>query len=208
MIAISTACKEALIGIDIGGEKKFKSLDSSCKHSENVLFMIDKLLDEMGKSVAENDNYAVVVGPGSFTGLRIGISLIKGLCASEEKNNVAIITTFDLMAYSYIKNFQPQTDFTCIINGLGGYYFVCKYSCNGEKLTAEKMIDESEVSLQENLVGLKEDDIFEKNVSPSAEELLQLALEKTEKCEMVSAQKLSPLYLRKSQAESGLENKK
>ena len=208
MIAISTAYKEALIGIEIDNKSTYKSLDSSCKHSENMLYSIDQMLDEINKTIKDNDCFAVVIGPGSFTGLRIGISIIKGLCSGEENKTVIPLTTFDLMAYSYIKNFTPKKDFTCIINGLGGYYFVCKYSHDGKKLSEEQMIEGDQLSSFENLIGLKEEGLCEIKVAPTADELLELAKNKLKKCELISAKILTPMYLRKSQAESEKENKK
>ncbi len=48
-------------------------------HSETLLSQVDTLLDEAGWQLAELDLLAAVTGPGSFTGLRIGIAVIKGL---------------------------------------------------------------------------------------------------------------------------------
>ncbi|MCK5826577.1 MAG: tRNA (adenosine(37)-N6)-threonylcarbamoyltransferase complex dimerization subunit type 1 TsaB [Desulfuromusa sp.] len=48
-------------------------------HSEKLLKQIDSLLDESGWQLADLDLLAVVTGPGSFTGLRIGIATIKGI---------------------------------------------------------------------------------------------------------------------------------
>lgn len=208
MIAISSACKEALIGLEINGKRAFRSLDSNCKHSENMLFTIDQMLDEIGEDIKKNDSYAVIIGPGSFTGLRIGVALIKGLCAGESGETIVPLTTFDLMAYSYIKNFAPQENFTCIINGLSGYYFVCEYSAKGIKLSEEKMITKEQLALLEFCkVGLEEDKIGDIQLSPTAEELLDLAQINLAKSNTTTAQKLEPMYLRKSQAESGLEGK-
>ena len=207
MIAISTACKEALISIDVGGKQNFKSLDSNCKHSENMLFTIDKMLDEMGASIQENDTFAVVVGPGSFTGLRIGISLLKGLCAGNVEKNIVPITTFDLMAYSYIKNNAPEENFTCILNGLSGYYFICEYSKDGQKLSQEMMITKDKLNHLYTLVGLKEENLGSVQLAISAEELLQLANKLMLEQKLCSADELCPMYLRKSQAEAELERK-
>ncbi len=48
-------------------------------HSEKLLKQIDHLLEETGWRLADLDLLAVVTGPGSFTGLRIGIATIKGI---------------------------------------------------------------------------------------------------------------------------------
>ena len=209
MIAISTAYKEALIGIEIDEKVNFRKLDSNCKHSENILYSVDQMLNEIDKTINENDYYSVIVGPGSFTGLRIGIALIKGLMAGDKARKLIPLTTFDLLAYSYIKNFTPTDDFVCIINGLSGYYFICKYSCKGEKLSQEKMIDQTQFSqIFEKTVGLAEEGIAQENISPSPQELLELAKEKNNENNLISAYDVMPIYLRKSQAESNLEGNK
>lgn len=209
MIAFSTAYKEALIAIEIEGRCAFKSLDSNCKHSENMLFSVDQMLDEIEKSIKDNDYYSVVIGPGSFTGLRIGISLIKGLLAGDETQKVIPLTTFDLMAYSYIKNYHPKDNFVCIINGLSGYYFICEYSYNGKKQSNDQMITKEELlSLSTTTVGLSEESCGQIKVTPSAKELLEISKEKLSNGKVIEAGKLVPMYLRKSQAEAGLDEKK
>lgn len=210
MIAISTAYKEALIGIDIDGKHSFKSMDANCKHSENLLLNIDKMLDEINVSIKDNDTYSVVVGPGSFTGIRIGVSLVKGLIAgSQTKQKIIRLTTFDLMAYSYINQCKPNVEFYCVINALSGLYYVCKFDKNGIKLEEEKVVDTKAFeNIKETKVGLLEENIAEILVRPTAEELLQLSEIKAEHGEFIFDNELLPLYLRKSQAECSIEDKK
>lgn len=208
MIAISTAYKKALVAVEIEGKKAFRELDANCKHSENLLPAIDSALQEVEKTLAQNDKFAVVIGPGSFTGLRISAALVKGFLAGEEKKNVLPLTTFELMAYSYIKNFAPKEDFVCIINGLSGYYFVCKFDCKGNKLSAEEMITKEALEkFQNTKVCLAEEKLTTVMVDPTAEELLALINEEFFGKEYISAGEIMPLYLRKSQAEDALEEK-
>ena len=56
--------------------------DSGVSHSNTLLHDIDKLLNEAQVDLTEIDLFAVATGPGSFTGLRIGIATIKGLAAT------------------------------------------------------------------------------------------------------------------------------
>ena len=53
--------------------------DEGMTHSQTLLPLIDRTLKETGMTVAEMDAFAVTNGPGSFTGLRIGCALAKGL---------------------------------------------------------------------------------------------------------------------------------
>jgi len=59
--------------------------DSGVSHSNTLLNDIDRLLSEAQVDLSEIDLFAVASGPGSFTGLRIGIATIKGLAATLER---------------------------------------------------------------------------------------------------------------------------
>lgn len=208
MIAISSAYKRALIGVKIDGKEFERELDANVKHSENIMPALADLLDENGLSLNQNDTLAVVVGPGSFTGIRIGISLVKGLKVGQENQKLIAITTFDLMAYSYIKNNIVKEDFTCVINALSDLFFVCTYDKNGKKLSIEKMIDKQEFeNLQGIKVGLEEENITKITINPTAKELLSLAENKGKEGQFIEENKLLPLYLRQSQAEANLDEK-
>jgi tRNA threonylcarbamoyladenosine biosynthesis protein TsaB len=66
-------------------------------HSERLLSAIDDVLEMSGVTLAELDGFAVSLGPGSFTGLRIGLSTVKGLAMATEKP-LAGIPTLDVLA--------------------------------------------------------------------------------------------------------------
>ena len=59
-------------------------------HSVNLLPMIDTACQSAGLTVAELDRIAVVSGPGSFTGVRIGVSTVKGLAHAHNTPCVAV----------------------------------------------------------------------------------------------------------------------
>ncbi|HKY41958.1 MAG TPA: tRNA (adenosine(37)-N6)-threonylcarbamoyltransferase complex dimerization subunit type 1 TsaB, partial [Pyrinomonadaceae bacterium] len=59
--------------------------NSGISHSNTLLSDIDKLLHEAQVELSEVDLFAVATGPGSFTGLRIGIATVKGLAATLDR---------------------------------------------------------------------------------------------------------------------------
>lgn len=66
------------------------SLSNNSNHSEYIMSTIDFLLKACKLNIADVDRVAVGIGPGSFTGVRIGVGLAKGLAYSSEKEIVGI----------------------------------------------------------------------------------------------------------------------
>jgi len=69
-------------------------------HARRLMPAIDSTLHMAGIGLSELDGFAVTIGPGSFTALRIGISTIKGLWFVTRKP-VAAISTLDALAYQF-----------------------------------------------------------------------------------------------------------
>ena len=76
--------------------------DSGLTHSKTLLIMVDKVLKDADLSINDIDFFAVNNGPGSFTGIRIGVSLIKGLAFSNNKL-CAGVSTLESIAYNFLK---------------------------------------------------------------------------------------------------------
>ena len=72
-------------------------LNIALTHSERLMAVVDRLLQDCGWDVAELDGLAVSIGPGSFTGLRVGIATAQGL-ALALRVPVAPVPTLDAMA--------------------------------------------------------------------------------------------------------------
>jgi len=68
-------------------------------HSKTLLPMADELLKAQGLVMADIDVFAVAHGPGSFTGVRIGVACVKGLCWATDKPAVGV-STLEAMAYN------------------------------------------------------------------------------------------------------------
>lgn len=66
-------------------------------HSETLLPAIEKILSVAGTEIAEVDLFALTVGPGSFTGLRVGASTVKGLALVADKPVVGV-SSLDALA--------------------------------------------------------------------------------------------------------------
>jgi tRNA threonylcarbamoyladenosine biosynthesis protein TsaB len=72
-------------------------LNIPATHSERLLGAVELILKEARFAVEDLDGWAISLGPGSFTGLRIGVSTVKGLALATRKP-VAGISTLDVLA--------------------------------------------------------------------------------------------------------------
>jgi len=64
--------------------------DADLKHSRTILPLCLRLLEDRGIDIGRIDVFAATVGPGSFTGIRIGVSAVKGLAWAAQKPCVAV----------------------------------------------------------------------------------------------------------------------
>jgi tRNA threonylcarbamoyladenosine biosynthesis protein TsaB len=76
-----------------------ESLDGQ-NHAEKITIFIDEVMKEANVSYRDLDAVATSMGPGSYTGLRIGVSTAKGLCYAMEKPLIAV-DTLAAMAYGF-----------------------------------------------------------------------------------------------------------
>ena len=85
-----------------------ESLDGQ-NHAEKITVFIDEVMKEAGVAYKDLDAVATSMGPGSYTGLRIGVSAAKGLCYAMEKPLIAI-DTLAAMANGFVSNQQPTAN--------------------------------------------------------------------------------------------------
>jgi tRNA threonylcarbamoyladenosine biosynthesis protein TsaB len=81
ILCLETATTMCSVGVAINGEKRsLFEINEGYSHAEKIEELVDLALAEAQISLHQLDAVAVGKGPGSYTGLRIGVSLAKGLC--------------------------------------------------------------------------------------------------------------------------------
>ncbi len=91
-------------------------INTGLTHSETLLTLIDSALNMADMSIDDVDSFAVSSGPGSFTGIRIGVSAVKGLCFAKNKPCFAVSTLEALANCADIDGFVicPVMDARCM----------------------------------------------------------------------------------------------
>lgn len=106
------------------------TLNEKREHSVILMTIINQLLNVNDLTVNDIDGYVVSKGPGSFTGLRIGMATIKGMSFGSGKPYVSV-SSLDALALS-VSNFDG---FICpIMDALRNSVYTCLYKCCNGKL--------------------------------------------------------------------------
>ncbi len=123
VLALDTAtegCSAALC-TDEGMFGQFKEVGRG--HAEEILRMVDAILVEAGVVLGSLDGLAVSVGPGSFTGVRISVSVAQGL-AFGARLPVVAVTTLEALALQAMRGGADQV-LSCLDARMGEVYWGC-----------------------------------------------------------------------------------
>ena len=111
------------IKIYFGDEKEIKKyLFKNLSSTENLLKKIDDVLKENNTDVADIDVFAVNVGPGSWTGIRVGIVTCMGLMSAFANKKVIEFNNFQLIESS-IKNCDKK-NITIVVPAYSNYVYI------------------------------------------------------------------------------------
>ena len=124
-------------------------------HSERLLAMIDRLLADSACSIKDIDLFAVSLGPGSFTGLRVGISTAQGLALAAGKEIVGIPTleAIAFQACGYCDHICPMV----IARGQEVYTGLYRSPAPGD---LEQVREETVADPEAWLAGISEETVF------------------------------------------------
>ncbi len=203
------------------GEKLVASAfqNNGLTHSRTLLPLAAGVLEGVGLTPADVDVFAVAAGPGSFTGLRIGVATVKGLALGAGKPCVGV-STLEAMAHG-LRGIDGVYD--CVMDARAGQVYHARFRREGdvlERLCPDRAVTIDELgaeigSAPEILVGDGADLCYNKLSTlcpalrlapphlrwPSAYGVAMAALPLVTAGKTLSPQELDAVYLRKPQAE-------
>jgi tRNA threonylcarbamoyladenosine biosynthesis protein TsaB len=92
ILGLDTCTSQGSVALAQGERIESRSWSNKGPHSANILVEIDLLLKENRLTIDQIDLFAATVGPGSFTGLRIGLATLMGIAKTLEKKCVGVQT--------------------------------------------------------------------------------------------------------------------
>ncbi len=207
----SSVCGTAILEDDKLIEEN--SLDNGKTHSENLMPLIKELLERTKITLNEIDLIAVSCGPGSFTGIRIGIASIKAM-AEVHNIPVAEITSLETLAVNDNSEKNKITLIDARNNQVYAGVFDKEYNLLEEYMADDINIVFEKISkysnsvligsgaiLHKEILSKIEGAIFIENNAQSAYATGKIGYKKFLKNDLKNADTIMPIYLRKSQAE-------
>lgn len=219
LLSMDSSAVTASVALTDGDEIiKSEFVNSGLTHSETLLPMITRVMD--GRKYSELDGIAITAGPGSFTGVRIGVAMVKGLAFNDDIPCYSV-STLEAIAY----NFVDKNAVVCAVMDARRMQFYnalfrvkngnVERLCNDRAISIEDLRNElkhydkviiagdgAKLCFQnielENCTLADEDRIYQNAVS-----VAKAAQNKN----AISQKALMPVYLRQSQAERELKLK-
>ncbi|MDE7043015.1 MAG: tRNA (adenosine(37)-N6)-threonylcarbamoyltransferase complex dimerization subunit type 1 TsaB [Oscillospiraceae bacterium] len=220
ILALESSAKAASCAVLSDGELLASAWQATgLTHSRTLLPMVEDMLNNSELSVQEIDAVAVAAGPGSFTGLRIGIAAVKGLAWAAEKPCIPV-STLEAMAWPLA---HLEGNIICAMDARRQQIYNAVFLAEGGELT--RLREDRAVSLEEAAADVGEMDGPMTIVGDGAGLCFDFLTARGVECrlapvhlrqqsavgvamaawrrrgENLSAQELTPVYLRLSQAE-------
>lgn len=216
ILAIDTATEVCSVALGNNTSSCSRTSEVANSHAKVVLELVQQLLNEQSVELKNLDALALTIGPGSFTGIRIGSSVAQGLSFGTGLPIVPI-TTLELLGEQAmaLRLVQSEQSVCVALDARMGelYWQLFKNVAGVLRATSEPMIGSPEqlntviAAEVSDIVGIGHgwgvngvDTTLVSNVDtelkPAAEFMLPMAIDRLEKGESVSAFTLQPLYLR------------
>lgn len=219
LLSMDSSAVTASVALTDGDEIiKSEFVNSGLTHSETLLPMITRVMD--GRKYSELDGIAITAGPGSFTGVRIGVATVKGLAFNDDIPCYSV-STLEAIAY----NFVDENAVVCaVMDARRMQFYNALFRVQNGKV--ERLCDDRAISIEDLRNELKQYDkviiagdgaklcfqnIELENCTLADEDrIYQNAVgvaKAAQNKNAISPKALMPVYLRQSQAERELKLK-
>lgn len=112
ILLLETATSVCSVVLESNGQTvAWRTCDEPNAHSTKLAVFVGEVISEAGMSMNQLDAVCVSAGPGSYTGLRIGVSAAKGLCYALEKPLLSVPTLQSMVAHYY----QQHPDYAGLV---------------------------------------------------------------------------------------------
>lgn len=207
-LAINTAGPALEAALSCGGFYRDKD---NRKASDTLMPSVDSLLSEAHTGLSELDFIACVTGPGSFTGIRIGVSTVRALCYAVGKPALGI-NYLQMLAYN--ERADEYGRILCVTDASNGMAYIAQYGVDRSVISDCKCVlleDAVETAKSFNGAVCADENIakyIERAIAPDENCKTLLRAAESLANNVSDYKLLLPVYVRQSQAERDLNERK
>jgi tRNA threonylcarbamoyladenosine biosynthesis protein TsaB len=226
ILGIETSTKTGSVAIvSEDGVVAQYSLNIEVTHSERLMSTVDRLLKDTGLAVHDLGGFSVAIGPGSFTGLRIGLSTVKGLALGTGKP-IAAVPTLQALAWNLPYSVYPVCP---LLDARKNEVYAALYRFAGTELV--QVLPETAITISRLAEQISEKVVFtgegsriyrnriqdlfgeravfapHSAILPSGAKVAEIGLDMIKSGRQAEPDGLTPLYIRRPEAEVAWEKK-
>ena len=138
LLAVDTSSAFCSVALSHAGAVSGEHVMTAQSHSENVLPMVRRLLDARGLTVQDVDAFVVGIGPGGFTGVRLGVAVVQGLAYATGKPVIGLSSLLALAQAAFAA--QPAAMTVLVANDARMsqvYWAAYRFDAAGEYSTVQ-----------------------------------------------------------------------
>ncbi|HEX2859313.1 MAG TPA: tRNA (adenosine(37)-N6)-threonylcarbamoyltransferase complex dimerization subunit type 1 TsaB [Alphaproteobacteria bacterium] len=133
ILALDSSFGGLSLALRAGGKTHARSV-AEAKASDKLLPLLQELLTEANIKATGINQVVATIGPGSFTGIRLGLAVAEGLKLANPKLTIIGVPTFSVLAAQVVKTHQPKTAFTLLLDAAGGQVYRQDFAATGKPL--------------------------------------------------------------------------
>ena len=143
------ACSASVAVGETGAHELFSAFElRDREHAEVIMGMIEKVMGEAGLAFSALDAIAATVGPGSFTGVRVGVAAARGLALAADCPLIGV-TSLEVMARQALQQLDDAPDTLAIaVDARRGEVYQALYSGAGETLSPPAALTPEQAAAQ------------------------------------------------------------
>ena len=218
ILAVDTSTEACSVALQIGNETIAKFADEPRSHSRLLMPMIQQVLVEAQIKVNQLDAIGVSIGPGSFTGLRIGFAAVQGMAYGADIP-VTPVSTLELMVATFRRQKTPAVgEIMALLDARMSEFNLGRYQLNDnhqivalqvdQLVSAEQALELIEATNPSAIIG-DAGNLFESasqladkftQIYPNAIDILPMAMQQFNQGLAVNIESIDLVYLRGTEA--------
>lgn len=148
ILAFETSIGNCSVALFANNKEYYLESKNKMMQSEELIIMVNQILNDNGITYKQLDAITCSIGPGSFTGIRVGIAAARGMKKALKSLRLIGVSTLEALAHNSTMALTKNQKILAILKAYGDEFYVQEFDFNKKPLSPINILQESE--LREN----------------------------------------------------------